>query len=34
MEQDGSGSLDFEEFQAWWDTPEVREMRGEDQREA
>ena len=34
MEQDGSGSLDFEEFKDWWDSPEVREMRGEDQREA
>ena len=29
---DGSGSLDFEEFKSWWDSPEVKEIRGEDQR--
>ena len=34
LADDGSGSLDFEEFKAWWDSPEIKEFRGEDQREA
>ena len=34
LADDGSGSLDFEEFVLWYESPEVREMRGEDQKEA
>lgn len=34
LADDSSGSLDFEEFKAWWNSPEIKEMRGEDQREA
>ena len=34
LADDGSGSLDFEEFVAWYESPEIREMRGEDQKEA
>jgi Ca2+-binding EF-hand superfamily protein len=33
LADDGSGSLDFDEFKAWWESPEIKEMRGEDLRE-